>query len=42
MIRLPAKRMAGVFGFRDWIQVAGLGVVSPILFFLIVTWNVSK
>lgn len=37
MIRLPAKRMAGVLGITDWVRVIGLGVVPPIVFFLIVT-----
>ena len=37
MVRLPAKRMAGVLGAADWIWVVGLGVVLPILFFLTVT-----
>lgn len=37
MIRVPAKRMAGVLGMADWIWVIGLGVVMPILFFLLIT-----
>jgi hypothetical protein len=37
MIRVPAKRMAGVLGVADWAWVIGLGVVLPILLFLIVT-----
>ncbi len=37
MIRIPAKRMAGVLGMADWAWVTGLGIVLPILFFLIVT-----
>ena len=37
MIRLPAKRMAGVLGVADWAWVIGLGVVLPILLFLLVT-----
>lgn len=37
MIRVPAKRMAGVLGMVDWAGVIVLGVVLPILFFLIVT-----
>jgi hypothetical protein len=37
MIRLPAKRMAGVLGMGDWAWVIALGVVLPILFFLLVT-----
>lgn len=37
MIRVPAKRMAGVLGMADWAWVIGLGVVLPILLFLIVT-----
>lgn len=37
MIRLPANRMAGALGGADWAWVIGLGIVAPILFFLIVT-----
>lgn len=37
MIRVPAKRMAGILGMADWIWVIGLGVVMPILFFLLIT-----
>jgi len=37
MIRLPAKRMAGTLGMADWAWVYGLGVVMPILLFLLVT-----
>jgi len=37
MIRLPVKRMASVLGIADWFRVIVLGVVFPILFFLILT-----
>jgi hypothetical protein len=37
MIRLPSQRMAGVLNRVDWIWVSGLGVVLPILLFLIVS-----
>jgi hypothetical protein len=37
MISVPAKRMGGVLGMADWVWVTGLGVVLPILFYLIVT-----
>lgn len=37
MIRLPAKRMAGVLGLVDWLWVTALGIGMPIVFFLIVT-----
>jgi hypothetical protein len=37
MIRVPAKRLAGVLGVADWVWVIGLGVVLPILCFLLVT-----
>ncbi len=37
MIRVPAKRMAGVLCMADWAWVIGLGVVLPILCFLLVT-----
>ena len=37
MIRLPAKRMAGVLGAADWVWVVGLGIAVPILFFLTLT-----
>lgn len=37
MIRVPAKRMAGTLGMTDWIWVIGLGVVLPILLFLLIT-----
>jgi hypothetical protein len=37
IIRLLAKRMAGVLGMADWGWVIGIGVVVPISLFLIVT-----
>jgi len=37
VIRLPAKRMAGVLGAVDWIWVMLLGIVLPILVFLVIT-----
>lgn len=37
IIRLPAKRMAGVLGTADGCWVVGIGVGLPILLFLIVT-----
>jgi hypothetical protein len=37
MIRVPAKRMAGVLCMADWAWVIGFGVVLPILCFLLVT-----
>jgi hypothetical protein len=37
MIRSLAYRMGGVLGMTDWVWVIGLGIVSPILFFLMVT-----
>jgi hypothetical protein len=37
MIRIPAKRMAGILGMADWAWVIGFGVVLPILCFLLVT-----
>lgn len=37
VIRLLAKRMAGVLGMADWGWVIGIGIVVPISLFLIVT-----
>ncbi len=37
MIRVPAKRMAGTLGMADWAWVIALGIVLPILLFLLVT-----
>ncbi len=37
MIRLPAKHMARVLGISDWLWVIGLGVASPIVFYITVT-----
>lgn len=37
IIRLPAKRMAGVLGPVDWLWVMALGIVLPILVFLVIT-----
>ncbi len=37
IIRRPAKRMAGVLGVMDWLWVTALGIVLPILVFLVIT-----
>ena len=36
-IRLPAKRLAGVLRWADWIWVTAVGIVVPVLFFLLIS-----